>query len=242
MFFLVILSFLLPLFSPQAYGAENEVITFGKQEGFNFIIAVPETPGTLNSIQFSRIVSFFSEAGKKGTLPDARISVISTKNDYSRLPENLRPEVPEGTAGVISMLEQESSGIVILVLPEEETGITTVKYGVKYETSPPELLTAVTKAFDESRGIWKLEETKIELPYLYYPGYEIEVNGEKQEYYESETGFIQIDLNNKEGEITVKYTGTILARVSFIISMISLLVFIIYNIVIIKKELDKKKN
>lgn len=163
MFFLVILSFLLPLFSPQAYGAENEVITFGKQEGFNFIIAVPETPGTLNSIQFSRIVSFFSEAGKKGTLPDARISVISTKNDYSRLPENLRPEVPEGTAGVISMLEQESSGIVILVLPEEETGITTVKYGVKYETSPPELLTAVTKAFDESRGIWKLEETKIEL-------------------------------------------------------------------------------
>ena len=86
------------------------------------------------------------------------------------------------------------------------------------------------------------EETKIELPYLYYPGYEIEENGEKLEYYESETGFIQIDLNNKEGEITVKYTGTILARVSFIISIISLLVFIVYNIILIRKELKNKDN
>lgn len=84
------------------------------------------------------------------------------------------------------------------------------------------------------------EGTKIELPYLYYPGYEIKVNGEKQEYYESETGFIQLDLNNQEGEITVKYTGTMLARVSFIISMISLLVFIIFNIIVIRKELKER--
>ncbi len=86
------------------------------------------------------------------------------------------------------------------------------------------------------------EGTKIELPYLYYPGYEIEVNGEKQEYYESDTGFIELELQSKEGEITVKYTGTMLARVSFIISMISLVVFIVYNIIIIRKYLKEKNN
>ncbi len=163
MFLLVILSFLLYFFCPPVYGAENEIMPFGEQKGFNFVIAVPETPGNSNSVHFSQAVSFFSEAEKNGKLPDARISVILSKNDYSRLPDTLRPATPEGAAGIISLLEQDSSGLVILILPEEEPGVTTVKCGVKYETSPPELLTAVVKAMDESGINWNLEENRLEL-------------------------------------------------------------------------------
>lgn len=93
----------------------------------------------------------------------------------------------------------------------------------------------ITYSKDEGKAI-------IELPYLYYPGYEIKVNGENIKYYETEKGFIGIDLENESnGEITVKYTGTTLARVSFIISIIGLIGFIIYNVVLIRKNKDKKE-
>ncbi len=85
-------------------------------------------------------------------------------------------------------------------------------------------------------------KASIELPYLYYPGYQIIVDGEEVEYYETENGFIGLDLENEgDGEITVKYTGTMLARVSFIISLISLIIFIIYNIMLVRKEIKERK-
>lgn len=85
-------------------------------------------------------------------------------------------------------------------------------------------------------------KSSIELPYLYYPGYDIKVNEEKVNYYETENGFIGLDLENSgDGEITVKYTGTTLARVSFIISIIALIGFIIYNIVQIKKNKEQEE-
>lgn len=73
------------------------------------------------------------------------------------------------------------------------------------------------------------EKAIIELPYIYYPGYEIKINDTKIEYAESENGFVQIEiLDGETGTINVKYTGTILARTSFIISFIAFIIFIIY--------------
>lgn len=85
------------------------------------------------------------------------------------------------------------------------------------------------------------EGANIELPYLYYPGYQIEINGEKIEYYETDNGFIGLNLNNKNGEITVKYTGTKLAIISFFVSLTSLIVFLIYNIILIVKRIKENK-
>ena len=86
------------------------------------------------------------------------------------------------------------------------------------------------------------EKSNIELPYLYYPGYEIKINGEKVSYYETENGFIGVEIKEKSsGDIIVKYTGTTLARVSFITSIISFLIFIIYNIRIIIKNSQNKE-
>ena len=55
-------------------------------------------------------------------------------------------------------------------------------------------------------------------------------------------GFVELDVpENTNGEITVKYTGTRLARITWGISLISLIVFIIYNVILYVKY-KKEKN
>lgn len=80
------------------------------------------------------------------------------------------------------------------------------------------------------------EETKIELPYIYYLGYEITLNsnGEKinLKSYETENGFIGVELSEMErGVLQVSYKGSFLMKVSACISILGLIVLImkIYN-------------
>lgn len=95
------------------------------------------------------------------------------------------------------------------------------------------------------------EEASIELPYIFYPGYEVKINDEKINYYESEKGFIQVDIpTDTSGKISVKYSGTNLTIITWIISILSLIGFIIYNIYLIitykvckqKEESQNEKN
>ena len=82
----------------------------------------------------------------------------------------------------------------------------------------------------------------IELPYFFYPGYEAVI--ETSEKYiklkteESENGFIQITIpeNIESGKINFSYKGTNMEKVSYIISAISLIGFIVYIIYYKKKE------
>ena len=78
--------------------------------------------------------------------------------------------------------------------------------------------------------------TELELPYLFYPGYfvklqysDLQVNLETTE---TENGFIKIVIPEdvKEGKIIVDYTATILDKISYILSGIFVIVFIIYVI------------
>lgn len=73
--------------------------------------------------------------------------------------------------------------------------------------------------------------TKLELPYIYYLGYEVTLennNGkEKIDVSESKNGFVQINLEEKDaGRITVRYTGTLLMKISYFISFATLIVLI----------------
>ena len=71
----------------------------------------------------------------------------------------------------------------------------------------------------------------LELPYIYYLGYsvELEYNGTKNklETFESENGFVSICLPNSvfstddEATVTVDYTGTALMKITYIISILS---------------------
>lgn len=76
-----------------------------------------------------------------------------------------------------------------------------------------------------------LEESQIELPYIYYTGYNVtlEVNGEKKnlETFETEKGFVGIKLPIlEEGKIKVEYTGTTIMNLSGFVCLIGICVFI----------------
>ena len=91
------------------------------------------------------------------------------------------------------------------------------------------------------------KDTKLELPYLFYPGYTItiEYNGKTTEidYYESEYGFVAISLPEEieTGKITVDYTATVLEKTAYAISAISIVGFIVY-VVCFRKKVKKKEN
>lgn len=77
-------------------------------------------------------------------------------------------------------------------------------------------------------------DTYIELPYIYYLGYRININGQNISYIESENGFILINIQtgickNGEAEINVKYTGTNAMLLCTAISAISIIALIILH-------------
>ena len=80
------------------------------------------------------------------------------------------------------------------------------------------------------------ENTIVELPYIYYLGYSVELineNGEEQNIatFESDNGFVAINLSEgMSGNIEIKYTGTILMKVSYAISLGTLLILIIVGV------------
>ncbi len=85
------------------------------------------------------------------------------------------------------------------------------------------------------------EVITIELPYIYYIGYSAYIesengNNEMLTTYESENGFLCIDvnLNTKASKIKVEYTGTLLMKISYIVSLLGIFVYILYNIYLIK--------
>lgn len=75
------------------------------------------------------------------------------------------------------------------------------------------------------------EETKLELPYIYYLGYEVTLKSNDSEIkintYETDNGFIGITIPIVEnGSIEVKYTGTFIMKFATFISILSTLVLI----------------
>lgn len=76
-----------------------------------------------------------------------------------------------------------------------------------------------------------LEETKLELPYIYYLGYEVTLkqNGEvkKLETYETDNGFVGVTIPAlEEASLQVKYEGTIFMKVSAGISILGLILLL----------------
>lgn len=78
------------------------------------------------------------------------------------------------------------------------------------------------------------EGTILELPIINYPGYTITLksNNDEQEisYTQSEYGLIQIEIpyDIDEGELQAQYTGTQLEKISYVISAISVILFVAY--------------
>ena len=79
-------------------------------------------------------------------------------------------------------------------------------------------------------------DTIIELPYIYYLGYEVEVakhdgQTEKIEIFESDNGFVAINVPETATKVTVKYTGTMLMKATYILSAVTLVGVILYLVI-----------
>lgn len=85
------------------------------------------------------------------------------------------------------------------------------------------------------------ENTIIEFPYYYYVGYKITINNNgkitQANPIESKNGYLScvISENIENANIKVEYVGTIVQKVSYIISAISFIIFIAYIIFEVKK-------
>lgn len=85
------------------------------------------------------------------------------------------------------------------------------------------------------------KDTELELPYFFYPGFTVTLTYQDKEVIldtaESDKGFLKVVLPEdvEEGKITCDYTGTTLEKVSYVISAISVVGFVIYVIYFRKK-------
>ncbi len=79
---------------------------------------------------------------------------------------------------------------------------------------------------------------EVELPYIYYIGYCVRVNGVKVKTKESDNGFIKINVTEEKSRVTVDYEGSTLMKISLIISIISLLGILVKKIIDLRQKKD----
>ena len=80
------------------------------------------------------------------------------------------------------------------------------------------------------------EGTIVELPYIYYLGYSANMNdngeNKKIDTFESENGFVAIKIgeNVENAHIKIRYSGTILEKAGYVISAVSILGIVCFEI------------
>lgn len=73
------------------------------------------------------------------------------------------------------------------------------------------------------------KNAKLELPYIYYPGYTVRFDGMLIDTFETENGFLGCNIMNQEqGELEIEYTGTNLMKITKILSIFALIAYIVY--------------
>lgn len=73
------------------------------------------------------------------------------------------------------------------------------------------------------------KNAKLELPYIYYPGYTVRFDGMLMDTFETENGFLGCNIAKQEdGKIEIEYTGTKIMKMTPILSIFALIAYIIY--------------
>ncbi|GAB6121886.1 6-pyruvoyl-tetrahydropterin synthase-related protein [Dysgonomonas termitidis] len=86
--------------------------------------------------------------------------------------------------------------------------------------------------FSKNKGITSLDvdvyiPDSLELPLVYYKGYAAEMDGKRLPVSESSKGLVQIPVD-KQGHVKVWYNGTIIQRISYCVSIISIIILCLY--------------
>ncbi|MBP3255687.1 MAG: hypothetical protein J6M60_04285 [Clostridia bacterium] len=86
----------------------------------------------------------------------------------------------------------------------------------------------------------KAKDVELELPYIYYPGYTVKIENEEVKTYETEKGFVGVKINDIDNKTAkVEYTGTILMKLSKIISLFGIVLLVVP--IIIRKVKNNKQ-
>lgn len=136
----------------------------------------------------------------------------------------------------ISDYEKNGSNMKMKILkasPELANGTDKV-YEVSEElTNEEDTISEANQDDESSKANTTSEDIEIELPYIYYLGYRVKIDGKEVKYTESEHGFVQINIDkelNEEAEITVKYLGTNEMIIAFVVSLVSTVSYAIFTI------------
>lgn len=136
----------------------------------------------------------------------------------------------------ISDYEKNGSNMKMKILkasPELANGTDKV-YEVSEElTNEEDTISEANQDDESSKANTTSEDIEIELPYIYYLGYRVKIDGKEVKYTESEHGFVQINVDkelNEEAEITVEYLGTNEMIIAFAVSLVSTVSYAIFTI------------
>lgn len=137
---------------------------------------------------------------------------------------------------IISDYEKNGSNMKMKILkasPELANGTDKV-YEVSEElTNEEDTISEANQDDESSKANTTSEDIEIELPYIYYLGYRVKIDGKEVKYTESEHGFVQINIDkelNEEAEITVKYLGTNEMIIAFAVSLVSTVSYALFTI------------
>lgn len=136
----------------------------------------------------------------------------------------------------ISDYEKNGSNMKMKILkasPELSNGTDKVSEVSEELTNEEDTISEANQDDESSKANTTSEDIEIELPYIYYLGYRVKIDGKEVKYTESEHGFVQINVDkelNEEAEITVKYLGTNEMIIAFAVSLVSTVSYAIFTI------------
>jgi hypothetical protein len=148
---------LLALTAVSLYARDNRSFSFGPDSGKHLIVTTPAESGS----ETVERLEAFAESCRKNP-PPVRVSVIITENDFTDLPQDIAPGVPEGTGAVIASLAEEEDAVVLLLLPGNADSVTVIP-GARGETAPRWTLEATVASLSRSGRPWTLAERHLSL-------------------------------------------------------------------------------
>lgn len=157
-------------------------------------------------------ISAFKVPVNSDLLPiqDVSLGIMSGKND----------EVVAGTAKAEYLPKKAYEDRFYIATREDVINILSGKAIIKDEEKNGTSYKAKIKT---------IEETVLELPYIYYPGYQVRADGIIIEMFETEKGFLGINLEpDEEIQLEVEYAGSNIMKFSMIISVVGIILFSVY--------------
>lgn len=155
--------------------------------------------------------------------------IIVNNENYKYWQTRAKKDVPEWFSGEPSILNQYYKG-GLEYLPSripthglmKERGNIVISENVETQVSNLKREKGMT-SFDIKANT----SDKLELPLIYYKGYKAELNSKDIPIEQSDNGLIQL-LVDESGSIKIYYAGTMIQKISWYITLVSILVFCVF--------------